>query len=96
MLRVYLNSMAGGVILDIAYGIKTKPRNDPYVEAAERALSAVTTVVSPSARLFDMFPMRESQSDSPSMSISMMLTGSSRYRIHEQYCICLRGFLELV
>ncbi|EIM84309.1 cytochrome P450 [Stereum hirsutum FP-91666 SS1] len=53
----HLRYMAGGVILDIAYGIKTKPRDDPYVEAAERALSAVTTVVSPSARLFDMFPM---------------------------------------
>lgn len=75
--------MAGGVILDIAYGIKTKPCNDPYIEAAERALSAVTTVVSPSARLFDMFPMRECQFDASLMPIVTALMVSSLYFIHE-------------
>lgn len=73
--------MAGGVILDIAYGIKTKPCNGPYVEAAERALSAVTTVVSPSARLFDMFPMCEYRFDSHSMPIATTFMFSLLYCI---------------
>lgn len=75
--------MAGGVILDIAYGIKTKPRDDPYVEAAERALSAVTTVVSPSARLFDMFPMRKCQFGSSYIPITTTLVVSSLHCIRK-------------
>lgn len=50
--------MAGAIILDIAYGIKVKPKHDPYIETAESSLEAVTTIASIEAQVFDLFPAR--------------------------------------
>ena len=33
--------MAGSLILSVTYGIKVLPKNDPYIELAERALATL-------------------------------------------------------
>lgn len=49
-------SMAGAVILDIAYGIKVRPYGDPHIATAEGGLHAIMTIASLSAQIFDLFP----------------------------------------
>lgn len=53
-----IDSMAGTIILGIAYGINVKPHNDPYIETVERGLKAVATITEPRAQIFDLLPFR--------------------------------------
>ena len=59
-LKGHLKHAAGNFILDIAYGYKVQPVNDPIVEIAERTTYLVTKGVSPGAYLVNVFPCRES------------------------------------
>jgi hypothetical protein len=50
--------MAGKVILRIAYGIDVKPRNDPYVELAEKTLHSIALGSTMGGLIFDLVPFR--------------------------------------
>lgn len=51
--------MAGAIILELGYGFKVKPSGDPHIKSAEKAMHALTTSISHSARIFDFFPLGE-------------------------------------
>jgi hypothetical protein len=53
-----LPSMAGRVILTIAYGIDVAPRGDTNVDIAEKAVGAIIAG-SLRGRIFDLFPFRK-------------------------------------
>jgi hypothetical protein len=42
------------------YGIKVRPTGDPYIETAEKALTAMAEAGTPGAFLVDSFPIRAS------------------------------------
>ncbi|KAJ7230278.1 cytochrome P450 [Mycena pura] len=48
--------MAGGLILNVAYGIKVRPFDDPYIELAEEAMHSVSVVSIPGSFLVDIIP----------------------------------------
>ncbi|CAA7261126.1 unnamed protein product [Cyclocybe aegerita] len=50
-----IRHMAGETIMSITYGINALPKNDPYIETAERSLRTLDAVV-PGAFLVDSFP----------------------------------------
>jgi hypothetical protein len=54
-------SMAGTVVLSIAYGIEVRPDHDPYVDIGERALHAMAAAGNAGAYLVDTFPIRTSK-----------------------------------
>lgn len=51
-------SQAGLFIMDVAYGIDVLPKDDPYIETAEKALAGVSLAVMPGAFLVDIIPAR--------------------------------------
>lgn len=51
------NSMAGAIILAIAFGVEVKSEDDPHVETAERGLGAVLLGTMPQAAMYDFFPI---------------------------------------
>ncbi|TFK41780.1 cytochrome P450 [Crucibulum laeve] len=53
----HVRSLPGGVSLSLAYGIKTKPLNDPFTKLAEDALETIGKVASPGAFLVDIMPV---------------------------------------
>ena len=59
-LKSHLKHAAANFILDIAYGYKVQPVNDPIVELAERTTYLVAKGISPGAYLVNFFPWRES------------------------------------
>ncbi|KII84574.1 hypothetical protein PLICRDRAFT_179390 [Plicaturopsis crispa FD-325 SS-3] len=48
--------LAGKVIIDIAYGIKVQPDNDPYVRTADLAMEALSEAGSPGAFYVESLP----------------------------------------
>lgn len=44
--------------MDIAYGIKILPQNDPYVDAAEKAMASANAAATPGKYLVDFVPIR--------------------------------------
>ncbi|KAF7369664.1 Cytochrome P450 [Mycena venus] len=48
--------MAGTLIMDIAYGIKVLPSDDPYIQLAEKAMHDLSNASIPGAFLVDTFP----------------------------------------
>lgn len=48
----------GPLIMEITYGIQTRPENDPYMHLAENALESVAEVSAPGAYLVDFLPIR--------------------------------------
>jgi hypothetical protein len=48
--------MAAKNVLGLAYGIDVKPKNDPYVELAERAMNSVSEAGRPGGYLVDFLP----------------------------------------
>ena len=63
-------SLAGQVILAIAYGIDVAPHGDPNVEVAEKAVGAIIAG-SLRGRIFDLFPFRTCGQVSPQFHISL-------------------------
>ncbi len=53
------NSMAGSLILGVAYGIDVQPKDDPYIATAETALHAMSMAGNAGAYLVDYIPIRE-------------------------------------
>lgn len=53
-------SMAGSLIIGVAYGLEVKPKNDPYVATAERALHAMAMAGNAGSFLVDSIPLRTS------------------------------------
>ena len=51
-------SLAGGLILAIAYGYEVQGRNDPKVEIAKKAVQLVSETVLPGALLINDLPFR--------------------------------------
>lgn len=49
-------SLAASTILGIAYGIDVQEENDPYVDAAERALVSLGLGIAPGAFLVESIP----------------------------------------
>lgn len=47
------DSMAGQIILSVAYGIDVRPEGDPYVEDAEKVLCALQLGSTQEATIFD-------------------------------------------
>ncbi|KXN82772.1 O-methylsterigmatocystin oxidoreductase [Leucoagaricus sp. SymC.cos] len=54
---IYSDSMAGETIISVAYGLDIKPKDDPYIETAERGVHALTVAGVPGAFLVDMIPI---------------------------------------
>lgn len=52
------NSMAGAIILAIAFGIDVKSEDDPHVDTAEKGLGALLVGTMPQAAMYDFFPIR--------------------------------------
>ena len=59
-LKDHLKHATANFILDIAYGYKVQPVNDPIVELAERTTYLVLKGISPGSYLVNVFPWRES------------------------------------
>ena len=49
-------SLVGGLAVSLAYGIPTKPVNDPHIRLAEDAIGPAGRAVIPGAYLVDVFP----------------------------------------
>ncbi|TFY83920.1 hypothetical protein EWM64_g94 [Hericium alpestre] len=54
--RDHVRLMAGGVILDIAYGIDVQTADDPYLQRADEALHIVDKAGNPGSWLVDVLP----------------------------------------
>ncbi|KAF7354308.1 Cytochrome P450 [Mycena venus] len=52
----HFRHMTGALIMDIAYGIKVLPSNDPYIQMAEKAAKSISIAGIPGAFLVDIFP----------------------------------------
>ncbi|KAF7358497.1 hypothetical protein MVEN_00900400 [Mycena venus] len=52
----HFRHMAGALIMDIAYGIKVLPSDDPYIQMAETAMHDASNASIPGAFLVDTFP----------------------------------------
>ena len=50
--------MMGANTISMAYGIKTQPDNDPYIEMAEKALIGLAAGGQPGAFLVESFPLK--------------------------------------
>lgn len=48
--------MAGALIVGVSYGLEVKPKDDPYVETAEKALHAISMAGNAGAYLVDSIP----------------------------------------
>ncbi|TFK41782.1 cytochrome P450 [Crucibulum laeve] len=53
----HVRRTTGGVAISLAYGIKIKRHNDPFVKLAEDAIDAVAAAGVPGAFLVDVFPV---------------------------------------
>ncbi|KAF5349137.1 hypothetical protein D9756_009446 [Leucocoprinus leucothites] len=51
-----LRYMAGETIMSVAYGLDIKPKNDPYIQTAEKGVHALVAAAVPGAFLVDMLP----------------------------------------
>lgn len=49
--------MAGETILSVAYGLDIKPKDDPYIQTAERGVHPLVAAAVPGAFLVDMLPI---------------------------------------
>jgi len=49
--------MAGSIILYVSYGINVQPKDDPYIDIAEKALFAICESGNPASYLVDAFPI---------------------------------------
>lgn len=49
--------MSGETIISIAYGLDAKPKDDPYIQAAEEAVNALLQAAVPGAFLVDSIPI---------------------------------------
>ncbi|EKM82076.1 hypothetical protein AGABI1DRAFT_105435 [Agaricus bisporus var. burnettii JB137-S8] len=52
-----LRYLAGETIISIAYGLDIKPKDDPYIQTAERGVHPVAAAAVPGAFLVDMLPI---------------------------------------
>lgn len=50
--------MAGALIIGVAYGLEVKPKDDPYVATAEKALHAMAMAGNAGSFLVDSIPIR--------------------------------------
>jgi len=55
-----LESLAGSLVLSIAYGMNVKSESDRYFLASEDAMAAIDLALLPGAFLVDVFPIRMS------------------------------------
>jgi hypothetical protein len=53
--------LAASIIMETVYGIKIAPKNDRYILIAEESIKMLGECLFPSATLFNMFPVRESE-----------------------------------
>lgn len=49
-------SMIGGIAISLAYGLKIRDADDPFIDLAQRALQTVLDAVIPGAFLVDLIP----------------------------------------
>ncbi|KAF7977803.1 hypothetical protein HWV62_2717 [Athelia sp. TMB] len=52
----HLRYQAGSTILDVAYGIRTLPEDDPYIQTAEEAVAAIADAAIPGRYMVDNLP----------------------------------------
>ena len=69
-------SMAGQIIIKIAYGIDMQPKDDPYVDGAEDAMKAFAFGSTPQAELLDTLPLRTSPYRCISLCVSLTRASS--------------------
>ncbi|KAF7977288.1 hypothetical protein HWV62_4251 [Athelia sp. TMB] len=53
----HIRYMVGASIIDITYGIRAKPTNDPFIALAEKTLGIINSAVKPGAFLVDALPI---------------------------------------
>ncbi|KAJ3533646.1 hypothetical protein NMY22_g7251 [Coprinellus aureogranulatus] len=53
----HIRHVVGAITIEIAYGLKVKPSNDPYIESADKAVRAISTAAAPGAFLVDSLPL---------------------------------------
>ena len=54
---ILLTSHTGSIILRATYGYKASPKNDPYVELADRALRGLLYALIPGSYVVDYLPI---------------------------------------
>jgi hypothetical protein len=59
-LQAHVRHAAADTILGIAYGYDIKPKDDPFVELAERMIKTVSQGVRPGGYMVNVFPWCES------------------------------------
>ena len=69
LLTSVLLSVTGGLIMDITYSLDIKSHEDPFLQAAERAMECVERAMVPGASLVDTFPIRSSIPPAPSPQV---------------------------
>ena len=65
LLTSVLQSVTGALIMDITYGLDIKSHEDPFLQAAGRAMDCVERTMVPGAFLVDTFPIRWSNPPFP-------------------------------
>ncbi|KAF7977292.1 hypothetical protein HWV62_4259 [Athelia sp. TMB] len=55
--KEHLRHMVGATIIDITYGFKALPKDDPHIQTAEAAFSGVSQALLPGAFLVDQLPI---------------------------------------
>jgi len=55
----HIRHFAGAIMMEVVYGIKVLPHDDPYIQIAEEMLNAVSEAAKPGAFLVDTFPIRD-------------------------------------
>ena len=72
--------MAGGVILDIAYGLDIQSPHDPYLERAEEALAIIDKAGNPGSFYVDIIPACQFLSTAPSDTLLIVPVNYSEAR----------------
>lgn len=55
--KLLVRSLAGETIMSVAYGLEIKPKDDPYIQTAERGVHPLVAAAVPGAFLVDMLPI---------------------------------------
>jgi hypothetical protein len=75
----YVHRINLTLIIQIVYGIKVLPKDDPYITTAEKVAEAAATAGIPGAFLVDSLPIRMSHSPSQSLDGDIYYVASVKY-----------------
>ncbi|KAJ7069436.1 cytochrome P450 [Mycena amicta] len=86
-IMAHFRQMTGGLIMDIAYGIKVAEKGDPYIDMVTEAMRGLATAAAPGAFLVDTIPALK--------YVPSWLPGAGFKRRAAEWRKVTRGVLEL-